>query len=144
METSSAQQVVETSTGFFPFFLTLFLAAMVALVALALAVWIGPKRPSKEKLREYECGIRPDEPVHQRLDIQFYRMGILFLIFGVEVMFFFPWALALANGEDMAGRIWALIDMVIFAGILIVGFIFAWAKGGFSWRRPYGEADRES
>jgi NADH-quinone oxidoreductase subunit A len=144
MDPSATHHILETSTGFFPFFLTLTLAAAVALVALALAVWVGPKRPSKEKNREYECGIRPDEPVHQRLDIQFYRMGILFLIFSVEVVFFFPWALALANGATRSDRILALIDMLVFVIIIVAGFVYAWAKGGFKWRRPYGETDRDT
>jgi len=143
MDPSTTQHIVETSTGYLPFFLTLFLAGLVSLVALAFAVFIGPKRPSKEKRREYECGIRPDEPVHQRLDVQYYRLGILFLIFGVEVVFFFPWALALANGANLGQRLWALGDMIVFVVILIAGFIFAWSKGGLRWSKVHGETDRE-
>lgn len=143
MDASTTQHIVETSTGYFPFFLTLFLAGLVALAALVFAIFIGPRRPSKEKMREYECGIRPDEPVHQRLDIQYYRIGILFLVFGVEVVFFFPWALALANGATVGQRLWALGDMVVFVLILIAGFVYAWAKGGLRWSRLHGETDRE-
>ena len=143
MNPSATEQVVQTSTGFLPLFLTLFFAALLALAALAFAVWLGPKRPSKEKQREYECGIRPGEPVHKRLDVQFYRMGILFLIFGVEVVLFFPWALALSNGATMGERILALIDMVVFVVILLAGFAYAWGKGGFVWRKPYGGTDKE-
>jgi len=137
-------QPVTIPTGYFPFFLTLFIAAVACLVALALASLIGPKRPSKEKLREYECGIKPLEPPHQRLDIHFYKVGILFLIFGVELVFFFPWALALANGKTHAERVLALVDMLIFAVILISAFIFAWAKGGFEWWKVHGKSDRET
>ena len=144
MDTGATKQIIETSSGYFPFFLTLFLAGLVSLVALAFAVFIGPKRPSKEKRREYECGIRPDEPVHQRLDVQYYRLGILFLVFGVEVIFFFPWALALSNGANLGQRLWALGDMIVFVVILIAGFVFAWAKGGLRWSKVHGETDREN
>jgi NADH-quinone oxidoreductase subunit A len=138
---TAGQTVIETSTGFLPFFLTLLLAAVLAVVVWAFATFIGPRRPSREKMRTYECGIRPKEPVHRRLDIQFYRLGILFMILGVELVFFFPWALALANGIDRAARIVALADMVVFAAILVAAFVFAWAKGGFRWFKPYGGAD---
>ena len=143
MDASGTQQIVETSTGFMPFFLALMFAAIVALVALGFAVWIGPRRPSKEKQREYECGIRPTEPLHHRLDIQFYRTGLLFLIFGVEIVFFFPWALALANARTQGERLLALADMIVFMAILVAGYVYVWGKGGFVWRKPDGGTDRK-
>jgi NADH-quinone oxidoreductase subunit A len=138
MDASTTQQIVETSTGYFPFFITLFVAGLAAVIALVLAMYFGPKRPNKAKLAPYECGIVPEEPVHQRLDIQYYRMSIMFLIFGVEIVLFFPWALALSNAGNVYERLWALADMFIFVLILIAGYLFAWSKGGFVWRRTYG------
>ncbi len=141
MDAATTQEIIETSTGLLPLLLTMFLAALLAIVVWAFATFIGPRRPSREKMRVYECGIRPEEPVHKRLDVQFYRVGILFLIFGVELVFFFPWALALVNNPEQSGRLVALIDMFVFAGILAAGFVFAWAKGGFQWWKPYAESD---
>jgi NADH-quinone oxidoreductase subunit A len=125
----------------FPLFLAIFLALLLSGIVWAFATYIGPRRPSREKLRSYECGIRPSEPVHRRLDIQFYRVGILFLIFGVELAFFYPWALALVNSENPARRLIAFLDMVFFGGLFLAGFIYAWAKGGFEWWRPGGRDD---
>ncbi|MFH1676061.1 MAG: NADH-quinone oxidoreductase subunit A [bacterium] len=114
---------------------------MLTVIILIFTFFIGPRRPSKEKERTYECGIRSSEPVHPRMDIHFYRLAILFMILGAEIVFFFPWALALANSEDRSSRIVALIDMAVFVVVLIAGFIYAWAKGAFVWVKPIGKTD---
>lgn len=136
-------EIVQTSTGFLPMFMMMFVAAGISGLIWILATYFGPNRPNKHKNSVYECGIIPEEGVHQRLDIHFYRVGILFLIFGVELLFFFPWALALTNSEDRGMRIIALADMGIFVLILIAGFIFAWAKGGFMWSRESRRIEKQ-
>lgn len=144
MDPAATQEIVSTSSGIFPLFLAVFLATLLSGIVWIFATYIGPRRPSREKLRSYECGIRSDEPVHSRIDVPFYKVGIFFLILGVELIFFFPWALALVNSDDRAGRLFALWDMVVFAGIVIPGFIFAWVKGGFEWWKPIAETDSKS
>ena len=132
-QASATTEIVQTSTGFLPMFIMLFVCAGLSAVIWLLATYLGPNRPNKRKNSPYECGIVPEEDVHQRLDIHFYRVGILFLIFGVEVVFFFPWALAMTHSADRMARIISIVDMGIFAVILIAGFVYAWAKGGLTW-----------
>ena len=112
------------------FLVMLVLTGGFALVTIVLAEKFGPKKKVKEKYDPYECGIEPQEPVLQRMDIQFYRTSILFLIFGVELIFFYPWAV-------WASRLGVLgiVDMAIFGAILLVGFLFAWTKGALEWRQ---------
>jgi len=114
------------------FLLMLLLTGGFAVMTIVLAEKFGPKKYKKEKYDPYECGIEPEEPVLQRMDIQFYRTSILFLIFGVELIFFYPWAV-LASRLGWLG----VVDMAIFMGILVVGFLLAWTKGALEWhQRP--------
>ncbi|MEO7993049.1 MAG: NADH-quinone oxidoreductase subunit A, partial [bacterium] len=101
-----------------------------AVMTIMLAEKFGPKKYIPAKYAPYECGITPQEPVLQRMDIQFYRTSILFLIFGVELIFFYPWAVWASRMGWMG-----IIDMAIFFAILLVGFLLAWTKGALEWRQ---------
>ncbi|HDS30366.1 MAG TPA: NADH-quinone oxidoreductase subunit A [Firmicutes bacterium] len=141
MDTQAVQESISTSTGLFPLFLTIFLAALLSAIVWIFATYIGPRRVSKAKLRTYECGIKPSEPAHQRHDVQFYRTGIMFLIFSMELVFLYPWALALVMSETIGQKIAALMSMVVFGVLLLVGFIYAWGKGAFEWMKPDARTD---
>ena len=117
------------------FLVMLLLTGGFAIVTITLAEKIGPKKKIKEKYEPYECGIEPQEPVLQRMDIQFYRTSILFLIFGVELVFFYPWAVQVRAMARQGGAGLAIGDMAIFIAILLVGFLFAWTKGALEWRQ---------
>ncbi|HEX9745062.1 MAG TPA: NADH-quinone oxidoreductase subunit A [bacterium] len=150
MDPATTTEAVAASSGLFPMFIMMTLCMGLSLVIWLLATYLGPNRPGKTKNASYECGITPSEDVHQRLDIHFYRVSILFLIFGVELLFFFPWAVAMVTSEDRGLRMLALGDMIVFAFILIVGFIFAWKKGGLNWseqgrriRNIHGQYDEQ-
>jgi len=142
MDPIATNDAIQTSTGFLPMFIMMSASLFISVVIWLLATYLGPNRPSKAKNRPYECGIIPTENVHHRLDVHFYRVGILFLIFGVEVLFFFPWAAAMAKSTDRAFRLLALADMYVFMLILIVAFIYAWAKGGLRWSQHYKQFAR--
>jgi NADH-quinone oxidoreductase subunit A len=97
-----------------------------ALVTLSFV--LGPSRPSKRKLAPYESGIIPDTPAHRRLSVRFYLTAMLFIIFDVEAIFFYPWAVLLRQLKWFG-----LIEMLVFMGILLVALAHIWRKGGLDW-----------
>jgi len=111
----------------------LVLLALVVVFILSLALfsvtyYLNPKDLEPEKLSPYECGFDPFVDARQRFDVKFYLVSILFIIFDLEVMFLFPWALVLSQLG-----IFGLISMMFFLGILTVGFFYEWYKGALDW-----------
>ena len=108
----------------------LFIAVGLAVGTLAIGFgWLlSPKRPDKAKLSPYECGFEAFEDSRMKFDVRYYLVAILFIIFDLEIAFLFPWAVAL-NEIGMAG----FVAMMIFLGILVVGFIYEWKKGALEW-----------
>jgi NADH-quinone oxidoreductase subunit A len=89
---------------------------------------LGPHKPDSEKLSPYECGFEAFEDARMQFDVRYYLIAILFIIFDLEIAFFFPWALALRE-VGMVG-FWA---MMLFLGVLVIGFIYEWRKGALEW-----------
>jgi NADH-quinone oxidoreductase subunit A len=89
---------------------------------------IARQNPDSEKLTPFECGFSPFDDARGRFDVRFYLVAILFIIFDLEVAFLFPWAVAL--GDIGAVGFWS---MILFLGILTVGFIYEWKKGALEW-----------
>jgi NADH-quinone oxidoreductase subunit A len=107
-------------------FVLIVLGLLGALVTLSFE--LGPSRPSKRKLETYESGIIPDTPAHRRLSVRFYLTAMLFIIFDVEAIFFYPWAVLLRQLKWFG-----LIEMLVFMGILLVALAHIWRKGGLDW-----------
>jgi len=107
-------------------FLGLAIALSVAMVVASLV--IARQRPDAEKLSSYECGFEPFDDARRKFDVRFYLVAILFIIFDLEVAFLFPWAVAL--GEIGMFGFWS---MVVFLGVLTIGFIYEWKKGALEW-----------
>ena len=106
-------------------------------IAIGIAVGVGPNligfllapyRPDSEKNAPYECGLEAFEDSRLRCDVRYYLVAILFIIFDLEIAFLFPWAVVL----DSIGM-FGFIAMMIFLGILVVGFIYEWQKGALEW-----------
>jgi len=89
---------------------------------------LGPSKPDSEKMSPYECGFEAFEDARMKFDIRYYLVAILFIIFDLEIAFFFPWAVALRE-VGMVG-FWA---MMLFLGVLVIGFIYEWRKGALEW-----------
>lgn len=100
----------------------------LALVILGLSFLLATQRGDVEKTSPYECGFDPFEDARGRFDIRFYLVAILFIIFDLEVTFLFPWALSLAQ-IGLFG-FWV---MMIFLGVLTLGFFYEWRKGALEW-----------
>ena len=107
----------------------LVLAAAFAAANVVLASVLGPKKPSLVKSEPFECGQVPFSIPGGRLSIKFYLTAILFVLFDVELVFLYPWAVAY-QGLGVAG----LVEMGIFLGILMVGFFYAWDNGALEWQ----------
>ena len=97
-------------------------------VTLLAAKLVRPENPSKTKLMPYECGIDPVDSSRGRYTVRYYIVAILFVVFDVETIFLFPWAV-----QFKALGVFGLIEMLIFLLILIVGFIWIWGKGALEW-----------
>ncbi len=108
----------------------IFLAIALGLAGLIMlaSYIIARQRPDTEKLSAYECGFEPFEDSRGRFDVRFYLVAILFIIFDLEVAFLFPWAVSLGNIG-----VFGFWSMMIFLGVLTIGFIYEWKKGALEW-----------
>ena len=104
----------------------IFVAVVLILIQLTLAIakLVRPAKPEKVKLMPYECGVDPIGDSRQRYTVRFYIVAILFVIFDVETIFLFPWAV-----QYKALGLFGFIEMMIFLAILIVGYVLIWKKG---------------
>jgi len=89
---------------------------------------LAPHRPDSEKLSPYECGFEAFEDSRMKFDVRYYLVAILFIIFDLEIAFLFPWAVVL----DTIGW-FGFVAMVVFLGILVIGFAYEWKKGALEW-----------
>ncbi len=115
-------------TGYIPIFLFMALAFAFPLVTLFVAKLIRPSTGGAGKLMPYECGVDPDSDARQRYAIRYYVVAILFVIFDVETIFLFPWAIIY---KQLA--LFGLVEMLVFLGILLVGYIWIIKKGALDW-----------
>ena len=113
---------------FLPVAIFLLLGTAVGVGMLVAGWFIRPRNPYPEKLLTYESGITPFMDAHQKFSIRYYITAMLFLIFDIEAVFMYPWAVAF-NRIGMYG----FVEMVIFIAILVVGYFYAWKKGALEW-----------
>lgn len=113
---------------YLPILIFLGIATAISAIAVLASVLVGDQRPDSEKLSAYECGFEAFDDARSRFDVRFYLVAILFIIFDLEVAFLFPWAVSL--GDIGLFGFWS---MVVFLGILTVGFIYEWKKGALEW-----------
>jgi NADH-quinone oxidoreductase subunit A len=109
--------------------LVLFLVAVfIAVLVISLSSLLGPRKATRRKLAPYESGMEPIGPAIRRVPIKFYLVAMLFILFDIEVMFFFPYAMVFR-----ALGIPGLVEMGVFMLILLVGFVYIWKRGAFEW-----------
>jgi NADH-quinone oxidoreductase subunit A len=114
--------------NYLPVIITLFVATLIGLLPLVMGIMLRPKRSYPLKLSPYESGMQPiGEPRH-RFSVRFYVIAMLFVVFDVEVVFLYPWAVAF----DKLG-LFGFIEMMIFIFMLLIGYIYAWEKGALEW-----------
>ena len=106
------------------------IASVFAVVSVVTALVIGPRRYNRSKLAAYECGIEPvvNVAVGQRFPIKYYLTAMLFIVFDIEIVFLYPWAVAF----DQLGT-FALVEMALFMGAVFVAYAYIWRRGGLEW-----------
>jgi NADH-quinone oxidoreductase subunit A len=114
--------------NYVPIFIFLLVAFLISAGTLVVASLIRPKNPFPTKVMPYECGIDPVDDARKRYTIRFYIVAILFVVFDVETIFLFPWAVQF----KLLGM-FGFVEMLVFLGILIVGYIWIWKKGALEW-----------
>ena len=115
-------------SNYIPIVIFLILATAFPIVALMAAKFVRPDSPFLAKLRPYECGIDPETDSRGRYTVRFYIVAILFVLFDVETIFLFPWAV-----QFKVLGMFGLLEMGVFLGILIVAYIWVYKKGALEW-----------
>jgi NADH-quinone oxidoreductase subunit A len=114
--------------NYVPIFIFLAVIAVLLPLTLLAAKLVRPDNPSRTKLMPYECGIDPVDSARGRYTVRYYIVAILFVVFDVETIFLFPWAV-----QFKALGSFGLLEMFIFLGILVIGYLWIWKKGALEW-----------
>src|SRR5919109_2948168 len=113
---------------YLPIVVLLALATVFAVASLIVSRALGPRRPTPAKLSPYECGIVPERVPRERFPVKFYVIAMLFIIFDIETIFLFPWAVTFRQLG-----LFGLVEMAIFIGLVFVAYAYVWRKGGLEW-----------
>ncbi|HXY52150.1 MAG TPA: NADH-quinone oxidoreductase subunit A [Terriglobales bacterium] len=116
---------------YLPLLLHVLAAAFVAMAIVVLSWVLGKRRPTRAKLSPYECGMAPVGDARERFSVKFYLVAILFILFDVEAVFLYPWAVLLREL-----RMFGFWEMLIYILIVLVGFFYIWKKGALDWAKP--------
>ena len=114
--------------NYFPVLMFIFVGIAVGIGPIVTGALLGPHRWDSEKLSPYECGFEAFEDARMKFDVRYYLVAILFILFDLEIAFLFPWAIVLEE-IGLAG----FVAMMVFLGVLVVGFIYEWMKGALEW-----------
>ncbi len=113
---------------YLPILVMVVVAFAFAAIALVFSAITGPRRPNPSKLAPYESGMPPFGSARRRISIKYYLTAVLFILFDIEIIFFYPWAVLFQQL-----KLFGLIEMGVFVVILLVGYVYIWRKGGFDW-----------
>jgi NADH-quinone oxidoreductase subunit A len=120
---------VSTLGQYLPIALLAGLGFLFAAGSLAASTLLGPRKPTPAKLMPYECGIVPERiPKGERFPVKFYLVAMLFIVFDIETIFLFPWAV-----EFRRLGLFGLVEMVVFIALVLVAYVYVWKSGGLDW-----------
>jgi NADH-quinone oxidoreductase subunit A len=114
--------------SYLPIGIMITLAVIFGLVLINVNKWLGPSTPNDEKLSTYESGMEPVRSARERFSVKFYLVAMLFIVFDIEIVFMYPWAVMFRQ----LGWV-GLVEMVVFIAILLVGYLYIWRKGALKW-----------
>ena len=120
--------------NYFPILMFVLVGIAIGVLPVAMGFLLAPSRPDPEKLSPYECGFEAFEDARMKFDVRYYLIAILFILFDLEIAFLFPWATIFKDivAADSI-KLFGFIEMLVFVAILVVGYIYAWAKGALEW-----------
>src|SRR4249919_696036 len=125
---SGFELLLEYLTRYFPILLFIFVALAFGVVTLLLSYLVQPKYPEPEKLSTYECGSEPFSDARMPFPVRYYIFAMLFVIFDIEVIFLYPWAVVFNDIYKVS-----IIEMLVFIGLFLVAYVYAWRKGALEW-----------
>ena len=125
---SGSELLSEYLTRYFPILFFVFVALVFGVATLLLSYLVQPKYPEPEKLSTYECGSEPFSDARMPFPVRYYIFAMLFVIFDIEVIFLYPWAVVFTKIELVG-----LIEMLVFIGLFLVAYVYAWRKGALEW-----------
>ena len=113
---------------YLPVLLFILVGTAIGVAPQVIGYVLGPNRPDAAKNSPYECGFEAFEDAHMKFDVRYYLVAILFILFDLEIAFLFPWAVVL---KEIG--LFGFMAMMIFLGVLVIGFIYEWMKGALEW-----------
>lgn len=116
--------------GYLPIIIYLAIITCVGAGMIIASALFGRKNPTAEKVSTYECGMAPIKDARRRFDIRFYLIAMLFILFDIEVVFLYPWAVLFDRFNPV---IFGFIEMLLFVIVLLFGYIYVWRKGALNW-----------
>ncbi|MEL7340441.1 MAG: NADH-quinone oxidoreductase subunit A [Bacteroidota bacterium] len=119
--------------SYVPIFILILIAIVVGVLLTSLSRLLGPYRPDAIKEEVYESGMDPVGTAHERFKVKFYLVAMLFILFDIEVVFMYPWAVQFKELIQMTGSLFPFFEMLVFVAILFVGYIYVYKKGGLEW-----------
>jgi NADH-quinone oxidoreductase subunit A len=123
----------DPQTSWAPVVLLIVIAVGFAITNVAASIMIGPGRTGPGKEITYESGMVPVGDTRKRFNVRFYIVAMIFLVFDVEIVFFYPWATIFPEAIRSTGSGLLLIEIILFVAILLLAYIYAWGKGVFQW-----------
>ena len=120
--------------NYFPILMFVLVVIAVGVLPVAMGFMLAPSRPDPEKLSPYECGFEAFEDARMKFDVRYYLIAILFILFDLEIAFLFPWATVFKDivaAESI--KLFGFIEMLVFVAVLVIGYVYAWAKGALEW-----------
>ena len=118
---------------YIPIAIIIILSILFGFLIVAIGHLFGPRRKTARKMMPYESGMNPIGPGTRRIPVRFYLVAVLFILFDIEIIFIIPWAVILKEFVKMKIGVFALIEMIAFIVILLVGLVYAWKKGALEW-----------
>lgn len=117
------------ASDYLPIFFFLLILLITAIAVIGLSTILVKRKPTAQKLMPYECGMDPIGSARRRFSVRFFLVAVLFIIFDIEVVFLYPWAVIF---KEL--RIFGLIEMAVFIGILFIGLLYVWRRGALEWQ----------
>jgi NADH-quinone oxidoreductase subunit A len=114
--------------NYLPIFMMILGGVLFGIVMVKLNEWLGPRRPTEEKLTTYESGMEPVRTARERFSVKFYMVAVLFILFDIEVVFMYPWAVAFRELGILG-----FVSMTAFILVLLIGLYYVWRKGALEW-----------
>ena len=120
--------------NYFPILVFILVGVTIGVLPILLGWLVAPNRPDSEKLSPYECGFEAFEDARMKFDVRYYLIAIIFILFDLEIAFLFPWAAIFKEiVETQSIKMFGFVEMMVFVAILVVGYVYAWAKGALEW-----------